>query len=144
MKVSILKETFKTFFKNFFSYFSLSLLYTTIVLLALLASYFFLPIIIIAIVFVFVPASFSLHYNVFQIRNGENFSVVNFFKAFGIYFTTGYRGGYNSIKNTIVSTLIFTGVSLGIAFPFMLTVVYSNEEVVKVILSNDQMSIEEA
>ncbi len=143
MKRSILKETFATYFKHSFSYFSLSLLYTTFILLGLFISYFFLPLIIPVVLFVFVPFSFSLHVCVNEIRNDEPFSLGMFFKSYALYYNGLFRGGYSSLKNVVFSMLLFFISTLVVFTPFEMVEMYTNPELSKVIMSDVDFSYEE-
>ena len=142
MKGNILKDTFKTYFKNFFSYFSLSLLYTSFILLGFIGVYFLFPLIALVLIFDFVPFSFSLHYCVNEIKRGEGFSFASFFKGYALYFSPMFRGGYSSIRNVVFSTLLFFLIAMLVFMPFEFYEIFNNQELYNLMMSNQEVSYE--
>ncbi len=142
MSKNIIKETFKTYFANFFSYLSYSLLFTFFILIGLGASYFVPPLLVFFIIFLFIPSGFALHFSVVNTRRGEPFNLGLFFKGFGLYYNPFFRGGYCSIRNIVFSLVLFLGLTIVIFVPFEMYEIYHNKELYEMVMNVDALDYE--
>ncbi len=143
-KISITKQAFKIYHANLSSYLSISSIFGTIALLCFVLAYFFPISLILSVPIIFSPSIFALQASLMSLNSKEEGSPIKiYFKYFGLYFTSLFRGGYRSLIGLIKALAALSIITTLVAIPISIVAYQTIPELKDIIVNNATLTPEQ-